>query len=175
MFYYLSYLQYFIFCNLLCTFLTHEMWFCWSFSVFIFHLLYVAGMFEESQQWEIHFERLACGSHAACSEIPSTASGTVTSTHTIIMIYYQTNSWGKHITFLRSFTVYSTVLEWASLIVVLKWTTWGRCLASFLFVSDHYTTWTYRTCLRCCRKVLLSCFVQKTFPGCTIQHNRSFY
>ncbi len=35
-------------------------------------------MFEESQQWEIHFERLACGSHAASAKIPTTASGTVT-------------------------------------------------------------------------------------------------
>lgn len=56
--------------------------FCISFCVFIYQLLYVAGMFKESQQWEIHFERLACGSHAACAEIPTTASGTVTCTHT---------------------------------------------------------------------------------------------
>lgn len=53
-----------------------------SSCVFVFHLLYVAGMFEESQQWEIHFERLACSSHAACAEVPTTASGTVTCTYT---------------------------------------------------------------------------------------------
>ncbi len=37
-------------------------------------------MFEESQLWEIHFERLARGSHAASAQIPTTASGTVTYT-----------------------------------------------------------------------------------------------
>jgi len=49
---------------------------------FIMHLLYVAGMFEESQQWEIHFERLTCSSHAACAEVPTTASGIVKCTYT---------------------------------------------------------------------------------------------
>lgn len=39
-------------------------------------------MFKESQQWKIHFERLACGSNAACAEIPITASGTITFIHT---------------------------------------------------------------------------------------------
>lgn len=72
----------FIFCHIYNISSHFIIYYALFFCVFIFHLLYVAGMFEESQQWEIHFERLACSSHAACAEVPTTASGTVTFTYT---------------------------------------------------------------------------------------------
>lgn len=47
----------------------------------------IAGMLKKSQQWEIHFERLACGANAASAEIPTSASGTVTYNHNSICKY----------------------------------------------------------------------------------------
>lgn len=66
------------------------------------------------------------------------------------------------------------MLECASLIVLLKWTTWGRRLASFLSV----TTTLHELVITAVGKFYSTVLCTKDISdsrGCTILHNKSLY